>query len=155
MFYSEMILAKKGPLANVWLAANWERRLTRGQVLQTDLAATVADLVSGEHPPMALRLQGQLLLGVSKIYGRQAKYLLEDCGEALGRLQEHHATGTAKADASAVANASKKPQDRSALVELAQLKRSAVVPLDRIPEFSVEYYIICMTNHHHHRPCTH
>lgn len=33
--------------------------------------------------PMALRLSGQLLLGVCRIYSRKAKYLLDDCNEAL------------------------------------------------------------------------
>ena len=88
MFYSENILVKKGPLANIWLAANWDRKLSKTQILHTDISRTVQDLVSGDLPPMALRLSGQLLLGVSKIYGRQAKYLLEDCGEALSRFQE-------------------------------------------------------------------
>lgn len=32
---------------------------------------------------MALRLSGQLLLGVCRIYSRKAKYLLDDCNEAL------------------------------------------------------------------------
>jgi hypothetical protein len=87
MFYSENILAKKGPLANIWLAANWDRKLSKSQILHTDISATIEDLVGGGMPPMALRLSGQLLLGVSKIYGRQAKYLLDDCGDALGKFQ--------------------------------------------------------------------
>lgn len=33
--------------------------------------------------PMALRLSGQLLLGVCRIYSRKAKYLLDDCNDAL------------------------------------------------------------------------
>lgn len=132
MFYSDSILARKGPLANIWLAANWDRKLTRGQILQTDLASTVDDLVNGEHPPMALRLQGQLLLGVSKIYGRQARYLLEDCGEALGRLQEHSVTSH---KAGATAPATSMAQPRGGALDV---KRGAAVPLDRIPEFNVE-----------------
>lgn len=37
--------------------------------------------------PMALRLSGQLLLGVVRIYGRKAKYLLDDCNEALLKIK--------------------------------------------------------------------
>lgn len=37
--------------------------------------------------PMALRLSGQLLFGVVRIYSRQAKYLLDDCNEALMKLK--------------------------------------------------------------------
>jgi cohesin complex subunit SCC1 len=36
---------------------------------------------------MALRLSGQLLLGVVRIYGRKAKYLLDDCNEALLKIK--------------------------------------------------------------------
>ena len=36
---------------------------------------------------MALRLSGQLLLGVVRIYSRKAKYLLDDCNEALLRIK--------------------------------------------------------------------
>ena len=36
---------------------------------------------------MALRLSGQLLLGVVKIYSRKARYLLEDCNEALVKIK--------------------------------------------------------------------
>jgi len=37
--------------------------------------------------PMALRLTGQLLLGVVRIYSRKAKYLLDDCNEALVKIK--------------------------------------------------------------------
>jgi cohesin complex subunit SCC1 len=36
---------------------------------------------------MALRLTGQLLLGVVRIYSRKTRYLLEDVGEALIRIK--------------------------------------------------------------------
>ena len=37
--------------------------------------------------PMALRLSGQLLLGVVRIYSRKARYLLDDCQEALSKIK--------------------------------------------------------------------
>ena len=39
---------------------------------------------------MALRLSGQLLLGVVRIYSRKAKYLLDDCNEALLKIKMVH-----------------------------------------------------------------
>lgn len=90
MFYSENILAKKGPLANIWLAANWDRKLSKVQILHTNITDAIEDLVHADLPPMALRLSGQLLLGVSKIYGRQVKYLLEDCGDALSKFSANN-----------------------------------------------------------------
>ena len=37
--------------------------------------------------PLALRLSAQLLLGVARIYSRKAKYLLDDCNEALAKVK--------------------------------------------------------------------
>ena len=36
---------------------------------------------------MALRMSGQLMLGVVRIYGRKARYLLDDCNEALLKIR--------------------------------------------------------------------
>ncbi|QIW99774.1 hypothetical protein AMS68_005292 [Peltaster fructicola] len=87
MFYSESLLAKTGPLARVWLAANLERKLTKQNVLQSDIDNNVRDIIGSGQAPMALRLSGQLLLGVVRIYSKKAKYLFDDCSEALGKLK--------------------------------------------------------------------
>ena len=41
MFYSQLVLTKRGPLGRVWLAAHWEKKLTKLQVSQTDILETV------------------------------------------------------------------------------------------------------------------
>jgi hypothetical protein len=41
MLYSEAIISKKGPLARVWLAAHWERKISKNQFLQTNIEKTV------------------------------------------------------------------------------------------------------------------
>ncbi|KAG0253315.1 sister chromatid cohesion protein 1 [Mortierella polycephala] len=87
MFYSEAILSKKGPLAKVWLAAHWERKLSKNQFLQTNIHSSVDAIMGTDQAPMALRLSGQLLLGVARIYSRKTKYLLEDCNEALVKIK--------------------------------------------------------------------
>ncbi|KAJ1304775.1 hypothetical protein OPQ81_005911 [Rhizoctonia solani] len=87
MFYSEAILSKRGPLGKVWLAAHWERKLSKTQTLQTDISESVDAILGQEIVPMALRLSGQLLLGVCRIYSRKAKYLLDDCNEALLKIR--------------------------------------------------------------------
>ncbi|KAF9899474.1 sister chromatid cohesion protein 1 [Linnemannia zychae] len=87
MFYSEAILSKKGPLAKVWLAAHWERKLSKNQFLQANLNNSVDAIMGTDQAPMALRLSGQLLLGVARIYSRKTKYLLEDCNEALVKIK--------------------------------------------------------------------
>lgn len=131
MFYSENILAKKGPLANIWLAANWDRKLSKSQILHTDISHTVENLVAGDLPPLALRLSGQLLLGVCKIYGRQVKYLLDDCGEALHfyQQQQQQQQETAKKNHLPGEEQSAKSQQVKTLVQ--EL-------LQETPEYSVE-----------------
>ncbi|KAI0769746.1 Rec8 like protein-domain-containing protein [Trametes elegans] len=87
MFYSEAILSRRGPLAKVWLAAHMERKLSKTQTLQTDIEQSVDAIMHQEIEVMALRLSGQLLLGVVRIYSRKAKYLLDDCNEALLKIK--------------------------------------------------------------------
>ncbi|KAJ3010605.1 sister chromatid cohesion protein 1 [Thoreauomyces humboldtii] len=87
MFYTDSLLSKKGKLAKVWLAAHWERKLSKSQFLQTDLPASVESIIQTGQQPLALRLSGQLLLGVTRIYSRKARYLLEDCNEAFVKIK--------------------------------------------------------------------
>ncbi|BFZ53126.1 sister chromatid cohesion protein 1 [Savitreella phatthalungensis] len=87
MFYSEAILSKKGPLARVWLAAHWEKKLTKSNIIQTDIQSAAKEISEEQHAPMALRLSGQLLLGVVRIYSRKARYLLEDCNDTLMKIK--------------------------------------------------------------------
>ena len=87
MFYSETLLSKTGPLARVWLSANLERKLSKTHILQSDIESSVNAIVDQGTAPMALRLSGQLLLGVVRIYSRKARYLLEDCNEALLKIK--------------------------------------------------------------------
>ena len=87
MFYSESLLSKTGPLARVWLSANLERKLSKTHILQSNVQDSVEAIVNPGNAPMALRLSGQLLLGVVRIYSRKARYLLDDCNEALLKLK--------------------------------------------------------------------
>ncbi|KAJ9656068.1 sister chromatid cohesion protein 1 [Neophaeococcomyces mojaviensis] len=87
MFYSEQLLTKTGPLAKVWLASNVERKLSKSQILQSDITNSVHVIVDQGQAPMALRMSGQLMLGVVRIYGRKARYLLDDCNEALLKIR--------------------------------------------------------------------
>lgn len=87
MFYSETLLSKTGPLARVWLSANLERKLSKTHILQSNIESSVNAIVDQGQAPMALRLSGQLLLGVVRIYSRKARYLMDDCNEALLKIK--------------------------------------------------------------------
>lgn len=92
MFYSETLLQKTGPLARVWLSANMERKLSKTHILQSNLQNSVEAIIAPDQAPMALRLSGQLLLGVVRIYSRKARYLLDDCSEALLKIKMVYCT---------------------------------------------------------------
>ena len=85
MFYSAQILARKGPLGTIWIAAH-SRPLKRQQVFEADLQQSV-DAITNPEVPLALRLSGQLLLGIVRIYGRKVGYFLHDCNDALVKVK--------------------------------------------------------------------
>ncbi|KAF2739457.1 hypothetical protein EJ04DRAFT_508743 [Polyplosphaeria fusca] len=89
MFYPDHLLNKAGALSRVWLACNWERKLNKSMVMQDKITDDVNTImrpdVSGG--PLALRLSGQLLLGVTRIYKRKVGYLYDDCNDSLMRIR--------------------------------------------------------------------
>lgn len=87
MFYSDVVLSRRGDLGKVWLAAHTERKLTKSQFLSADLEECISTIAKQDAGPMSLRISGQLLLGVARIYSRKAKYLLDDCNDALSRIK--------------------------------------------------------------------
>ncbi|NXT54309.1 RD21L protein, partial [Pluvianellus socialis] len=86
MFYMHLLVNKRGPLAKIWLAAHWERKLTKAHIFECNLETTVEKIISPKFT-IALRTSGHLLLGVVRIYHRKAKYLLADCSEALTKMK--------------------------------------------------------------------
>jgi cohesin complex subunit SCC1 len=103
MFYSQLILAKKGPLGKIWLAAHWDKKLTKNQIFATDITDSVgmsllppspslplsmlSENILNPSEPLALRVSGHLMLGVVRIYSRKVKYLMSDCTEAMWKIK--------------------------------------------------------------------
>ncbi|XP_041656318.1 double-strand-break repair protein rad21-like protein 1 isoform X2 [Cheilinus undulatus] len=86
MFYTQLFTSKRGPLAKIWLAAHWERKLTKAHVFECNLEKTIRDIISPKMK-IGLRTSGHLLIGVVRIYSKKAKYLLADCNEALVKIK--------------------------------------------------------------------
>uniref|UniRef100_G1QBJ9 RAD21 cohesin complex component like 1 n=1 Tax=Myotis lucifugus TaxID=59463 RepID=G1QBJ9_MYOLU len=86
MFYTHVLMSKRGPLAKIWLAAHWEKKLTKAHVSECNLETIIEKIISPKVK-IALRTSGHLLLGVVRIYNRKAKYLLADCSEALLKMK--------------------------------------------------------------------
>lgn len=90
------LLSTQGPLAHVWLASNYDKKLSKQQFLNTDIVST-SRMVSGSQLStsftnsgennITLRLSSQLLLGIVRIYLRKTKYLLDDVHETLYKLK--------------------------------------------------------------------
>ncbi|OMJ24802.1 Cohesin subunit rad21 [Smittium culicis] len=120
MFYSDAVLLQNGPLSKVWLAANWERKMNKAQFIQASIVNSVGAMISSNQPPLALRLSGQLLLGVSKIYSKKAKYLMEDCSEALLKIKMAFRSGVVD------------------ILEATIAQRNAITLPDTISEFEMQ-----------------
>lgn len=61
--------------------------ITSVHSLTSSSTRSPAAIVEQRTAPLALRLSGQLLLGVVRIYSRKAKYLLDDCTDALLKIK--------------------------------------------------------------------
>lgn len=81
MFFSTYVLTKKGPLAKVWLAAHWDRKLTKNEVKVVNLRETIVHIIR-PVVPIAIRTSGELLIGVVRIYALKVKHLLREATEA-------------------------------------------------------------------------
>jgi len=87
MFYSSTIFVTKGKLAPIWLAANWEKKLTKKEVHELSVRDAVRWIITPSQP-LALRLSGKLLMGVVRLWQRKMAYLHEDCNDALRRIKK-------------------------------------------------------------------
>lgn len=67
MFYAHFVLSKKGPLAKVWLAAHWERKLTKTHVYETNIEETVENLLNPKV--RCLLCVGEILGIVGRLIG--------------------------------------------------------------------------------------
>ncbi|XP_067268586.1 double-strand-break repair protein rad21-like protein 1 [Pseudorasbora parva] len=86
MFYSQLFVSKRGTLAKIWLAAHWEKKITKAHVFECDLEATIKEILSPQIK-IGLRTSGHLLLGVVRIYSKKTRYLLSDCSDALVKIK--------------------------------------------------------------------
>ncbi|XP_051965297.1 double-strand-break repair protein rad21-like protein 1 [Xyrauchen texanus] len=86
MFYAQLFTSKRGTLAKIWLAAHWEKKITKAHVFECDLENTIKEILS-PHIKIGLRTSGHLLLGVVRIYSRKTRYLLTDCSDALVKIK--------------------------------------------------------------------
>ncbi|KAM5443217.1 R8 protein [Microsporum ferrugineum] len=92
MFYShEILTSREHGVATVWLVAtlgakSTTRKVNRKAILGVDVPKA-CDMIIRPDAPMALRLQGNLLYGVSKVYHQQCGYALIDAEATRERMR--------------------------------------------------------------------
>ncbi|KAJ4140107.1 R8 protein [Fusarium equiseti] len=82
MFYSHEILSNtQYGVATIWLVAtvgkSSQKRLTRKAIQGVDVPKACETIID-PGAPLALRLQGNLLYGISRVYSQQCHYVLSD-----------------------------------------------------------------------------
>jgi cohesin complex subunit SCC1 len=137
---TDQLVSKQGPLGHVWLAANYEKKLTKQQLLNTSIIKSSEYIT--QHPisysqlsqpedSITLRLSGQLLLGIVRIYSRKTKYLLEDVNDILLKLKSSFKHAGVKLTSDNVVNLN--PQDTI----IANLK--SITLQDQVTRFDLLY----------------
>ncbi|GBN34156.1 Double-strand-break repair protein rad21-like protein 1 [Araneus ventricosus] len=81
-----LILKRKNVLSKIWLAAHWDKKLTRYHILQIDIEKCIRDIIHQEII-LDLRLSGHLLVGIVKIFSRKTIYLLNECTEIISKVR--------------------------------------------------------------------
>ncbi|KAH6831277.1 Rad21/Rec8-like family protein [Perilla frutescens var. hirtella] len=87
MFYSQLLLSKKGALGIIWMAAHCHKRLKKDQVQQTNISSSVDKILDDEVHVVTHRILAFLLLGIVRIYSKKVEYLFHDCHEIMNRLR--------------------------------------------------------------------
>ncbi|TKA65669.1 hypothetical protein B0A49_04986 [Cryomyces minteri] len=92
MFYSyEVLTSRKYGVATVWLVATLGskstlKKVNRRAILDVDIPKACETVIQPEAP-MALRLQSNLLYGVSRVYSQQCGYVLVDAQTAQNSMR--------------------------------------------------------------------
>ncbi|KAM8830770.1 double-strand-break repair protein rad21-like protein 1 [Synchiropus picturatus] len=100
LFYINQLISEPGTLDKVWLAAFWQAKVTKADVLQCNVESTVKEIESLKLN-IGMRTYGHLLLGVVRILSRKAEYLQADSSEALVKINMTFRPGLPGAPANA------------------------------------------------------
>jgi cohesin complex subunit SCC1 len=87
-FFNQDLLTKRGALAQVWMASHLSTKLSKQALTSTSIPKSVQSILGTQLASMAIRLSGQLLLGIARIYSRKTKYLLDDAQETLAKVKK-------------------------------------------------------------------
>lgn len=84
---SQVAFDTTGTLGRVWLAAHWDKRLTKNSISSHDIPESIA-IIKSPGNVYSLRISGFLLLGLIKIYSKKSIIALEEAEQALASLTQ-------------------------------------------------------------------
>ncbi|KAK3393200.1 putative sister chromatid cohesion protein [Podospora didyma] len=97
MFYShEILTSRQYGVATVWLVStiglrSTNRKITRKAIQEVDVEKACETILQ-PGAPIALRLQGSLLYGVSRVYSQQCSYVLTDAEKVQNHMRAFYST---------------------------------------------------------------
>lgn len=154
---AELLLSRQGPLAHVWLASNYDKKLSKQQLLNTNIIASsniistrqIQSSAQSSAETITLRLSGQLLLGIVRIYARKTKYLLEDIHECLYKLKNSFKYASGASLGSGVTTVNLPPQRTTITNFSRHLMQDQVTELDLFyqEDLNLDDEVVAQTNH--------
>ena len=77
MFFVPDILVRKGPLSIVWLAAHYDKKLTKFQVMSSNIDDLI-NIITSSNIKISLRITCDLMIGLSKLIKIKSKFLYNE-----------------------------------------------------------------------------
>lgn len=89
MFYSQLVLTKKGQLGRLWFAATLGESKIPKQFAYEARIDILCRSIEQPAAPFALRLSAHLMLGVARVFSRKSSIVLSDVNNVLAAIHRH------------------------------------------------------------------
>lgn len=84
---TQLAFDTNGTLNRVWLAAHWDKKLSKNSISTHDITESVS-IIKAPGNVYSLRISGYLLLGLTKIYSKKCILALEELEQSLQSLSQ-------------------------------------------------------------------
>ncbi|ORY67629.1 Rec8 like protein-domain-containing protein [Pseudomassariella vexata] len=139
MFYShEILTSRQYGVATIWLVAtigskSSTKKVTRKAIQDVDVRKACEKILE-PGAPIALRLQGNLLYGVSRVYHQQCDYMLTDAA----KIQMHMNMFFKKFGANLVDEDAGRGRSENLII----MDDPEFIPMPQIPDFDVQEFVL-------------
>ncbi len=90
MFYSQLVLTKRGHLGRLWFAATLGESKIPKQFAYEAKIDILCRSIEQPAAPFALRLSAHLMLGVTRVFSRKSSIVLSDVNQVFAAIHRHH-----------------------------------------------------------------